>query len=146
MQHGHMVFDSECYQTTLSGQAVKVNSWIIYIRLVKRLALITRSEALYCANHPFSQISRSHKHTARGEDSLLRKGSVQGGKEEREHRGRMCNLVPGDKRVWQSAIRLLVMECLCYIIHLNNVTFILTCSLSHTHTVLSVGENHSLIV
>ena len=53
MQPGHMVFDSEPYQGTLSGQAVKVNSWIIYTRLVKRLAPIT------------------HTHTPGGEDSLL---------------------------------------------------------------------------
>lgn len=33
MQRGHMMLNSECYQSSLSGQAVKVNPGIIYIRL-----------------------------------------------------------------------------------------------------------------
>lgn len=33
MQRGHMTLNSECYRSSLSGQAVKVNSGIIYIRL-----------------------------------------------------------------------------------------------------------------
>lgn len=49
MRLGHMRFNSECYQSILSGHTLKVNSWIIYIRLVKQLSPI----APCCANHFF---------------------------------------------------------------------------------------------
>lgn len=70
MQLGHMGFNSECYLNTLSGHAVKVNSWIIYIRLVKRSTPITWLEAPCYANpslpHTYQQLTLSRTHAKKG--------------------------------------------------------------------------------
>lgn len=54
MQLGHMVLNTQCYQGALSRQAVKVNSQIIYTRLVNRSEVITQAEAPSRQSHSLS--------------------------------------------------------------------------------------------